>query len=700
MDSDRDLAADQHAGSGDDGGRDEPFGEPGGLLDILGLAAVALDSGGRVALWSPQAQELFGYTADEALGRPAADLLADGQRLDVLVGLFAHVMSSGEPWAAVFPVPGRGGDLRLAEFRTMRLEDRLGRPYALGLAANRATVRRLERDLALSLRLVEQSPVGLAIMDAALRFVLVNPALARINGLPSAAHLGRTLGEVLPFLDVQGLESALGEVLATGAPALDLVTAGCTPADPQREHVWQVSMCRLEDSAHRVIGVASSVEDVTERHRAEEQAAQARRRLAVVMHASDRIGTTLDLTRTAQELARAMVPEFADLAAVDVLDAGADAAVPPQVVAGHPAVFRALALVTGYPTPLADAADPVGQPARCDATRLVTRCVSTGWPVLVAHVTDDDLSSIARDAPAARLLREGGVHSYMAVPLRARGHVIGALDLIRSRNPASFDSDDVHLASELASRAAIAIDNAGWYECQRHTALALQRHLLPDAPATAPGLRLAHRYQPASDTSEVGGDWFDVISLTGRRTALVIGDVMGHGIQAAATMGQLRTATRTLAGLDLEPAAVLAHLDRITAEAGESIATCLYAVYDPHEQGITVAGAGHLPPVLIRGGRAAELLDLPTGAPLGVGGVRFESSWADLRPGDELLLYTDGLVEARDRDIGTGLRSLTDLLSRPRRDLDETCELLLAAMRHRDDPDDVALLIARALAAR
>ncbi|MEU6869009.1 PP2C family protein-serine/threonine phosphatase, partial [Streptomyces sp. NPDC046876] len=218
---------------------------------------------------------------------------------------------------------------------------------------------------------------------------------------------------------------------------------------------------------------------------------------------------------------------------------------------------------------------------------------------------------------------------------------------------------------------------------------------LPHHPTPTPGLEIAYRYQPATTAGEVGGDWFDVIPLPEDKTALVVGDVMGSGINAAATMGQLRTAARTLAELDLDPAAVLTRLDHTTTGLGHTMATCVIAVYDPHHGRCRIATAGHLPPVRTRPGREPELLDLPTGAPLGVGGVPFEATALDLEVGDQLVLYTDGLVETRDQDIDIRLQALTALLDDPRRALEETCDLLLGRLRQPDDRDDVALLIAR-----
>ncbi|MCX4807785.1 SpoIIE family protein phosphatase [Streptomyces sp. NBC_01214] len=480
--------------------------EPGGLLDVLSVAAVVLDTDGRITLWSPQAQELFGWSAEEALGNYAAKLLVAEEYVDRVLELFGKVMAGGGAWAGVFPVRRKDGSARLVEFRNMRLQDEHGGVYALGIACDEAVLRGVERDLALAVPLVAQSPLGLAVLDTDLRYVLVNPA-----------------------------------------------------------------------------------------------------------------------------------------------------------------------------------------------ERLVTRCVSTGRPVLVSQVTGADLAHIARDAAAADLLAHEGAHSYLAVPLTARGQVLGALGLLRTRNPLPFDHDGVTLAGELATRAAIAIDNARWYQHATDTALTLQRHLLPQPPPRSAGLQIAYRYQPAAAASGIGGDWFDAIPQPRDKTALVVGDVMGHGVHAAATMGQLRTATRTLADLGLGPARVLRHLDHITAELDGTIATCVYATWDPHRSRCRVALAGHPPPVVIRSGQAPRLLALPAGVPLGTGGLGrtdFENTVLDLLPGDRLVLYTDGLVETRDDDLDDRLDLLLRLLAEPGLPPEATCDRLLAALRHHDAADDVALVIA------
>ncbi|MFF0536183.1 SpoIIE family protein phosphatase [Streptomyces coelicoflavus] len=685
------------AGSAGFGGEPSPRGpvRPSGLLDLLNVASIVLDTEGRIVLWSPQAEELFGYSAPEALGQYAARIMVHEGHLDLVVKLFGEVMKTGRSWAGAFPVRHKDGSTRLVEFRNMRLLDDRGDVYALGLAADQSMVRRLERDVALSTRVIMQSPIGLAVLDTELRYVSVNPALEQLNGIPAEEHIGRTIRELLPQVDAGPLEAAAREVLETGRPVVDRPATGRTPADPDEEHAWSVSLYRLEDALGAVLGVAVSVVDVTEQYRTAAEAEGARRRLAAVADASARIGTTLRLDRTAYELADVAVPGLADIAAVDLLDA---------VVAGRrstlgpaePAVIRALAVRAEDAGDALRAADRPGEVARYGPDRLVTECVRTGRPVMVARVAREDLGRIARSPEAADLLGRAGVHSYLAVPLIARGEVLGALDLKRIANPLPFGEDDLLLARELAARAALQIDNARWYQNARDTALTLQRSLLPSHPPVTGGLEVASRYQPAGGTSEVGGDWFDVIELAGGRTALVVGDVMGSGIAAAASMGRLRTATNTLAALELDPALLLGHLERTTAGLDQAIATCLYAVHDPHRRQCRIANAGHLPPVRLRAGRPPELLDLPTGVPLGVGGVAFSTTTVDLEPGDRLVFYTDGLVETRRQPLDERLDALLALLEGPDRPLEEVCDLLLRTLHEPENSDDVALLIARA----
>jgi serine phosphatase RsbU (regulator of sigma subunit)/anti-sigma regulatory factor (Ser/Thr protein kinase) len=289
---------------------------------------------------------------------------------------------------------------------------------------------------------------------------------------------------------------------------------------------------------------------------------------------------------------------------------------------------------------------------------------------------------------------------------------------LRHRTPESFGEDDLLLAEEIVARAAVSVDNARRYTRERRTALALQRSLLPERPPALTAVDVAYRYLPAGSGADIGGDWLDVIQLSGARVALVVGDVVGHGIQASATMGRLRTAVRTLADVDLAPDELLTQLDdlvirldreegpeargRAEETSGEVGATCLYAVYDPASRRCTLARAGHPPPALVTADGTVRFLDLPAGPPLGLGGLPYESAEVELGEGSLLALYTDGLVEAADRDIGVGLGLLRRALSSPADTLEETCDLVLRTVLSGRPADDIVLLLARtsALGAR
>ncbi|MEU1320504.1 SpoIIE family protein phosphatase [Streptomyces tibetensis] len=672
----------------------DPASDPSGLMDLLGVAAVLVEADGRIDMWSPQAEELFGYTGDEAVGQYAAALLLHPEHREAGMGLFDEVMATGRGWAGPFPVRLKDGSRRTVEFRNMRLTDNLGDHYALGLATDRATVRQVERNVALSSQLVTQAPIGLSVLDPELRYVAVNGALASMHGVPEADHVGRHFREILPGAPFMTAENQMREVLATGLPMVDEQVVGRTRADPDHDHAWAVSLYRLEDQNGHVLGIANVVVDVTDRYEAARQADRAQQRLRLMADGSARIGTTLEVERTAQELADVLVPDLADMIAVDILDSVLRTGRPDR--GDGPALFRALAVKTAYPTGASEAIIQPGHLTTYHADHPAAHCLRTRKPLLITHLDSGELSRIAADDAAARLLAEAGVHTDMAVPLIARGQIIGVMSLARARNPQPFDEDDLTLACELASSAALSIDNAVLHQHIRSAAETLQRSLLPRPSPRRPGLQIAARYRPAQAFSEVGGDWYDIIPLSGDRTALAVGDVMGSGIPAATAMGRLRTATSTLADLDLAPSRILTHLDKITQGLDPYIATCVYAVHDPHAGRLQVACAGHLPPVLVRAGRPPELLDLPTGTPLGVGSGPFETSVVAMNPGDQLVLYTDGLVETRDDPIDKRLDELLRLLSPPCRSAEETCDRLLRELRNPADHDDVALLIAHA----
>ncbi|MGW5334586.1 SpoIIE family protein phosphatase [Streptomyces bauhiniae] len=664
---------------------------PGGPLDLLHASALVTDAGGRIVLWSPEAEQLFGYDATEALGRSMAELLARPEDAQRIRELFRQAQV-GTSFAGVFLARSKDGSTRSVEYRKGRLHDPDGNVLGLTLAADVDTVRRVESDLALSELLINQSPVGLAVFDTDLRWMRINNALTTANGVTEAEVVGRRLEDTLPGVDTQAIESAMRRVLRTGEPILDQRTIGRVPADPDHEHAWSESYYRIEDRRGKVLGVAVSVVDVTTRHLAVAEIEAAHRHLATLSEASADIGSTLDLRQTARELAEAVVPRFADLAAVDLLESVATGR---RTAPGDQARFVTVAAAP------ADPDDGMGGAALWEdldteePAPMMRRSVREGTPVMIPRVDSAALRRISGDEGAVAALRKAGVRSYLVAPLVARGTVLGVLSLYRTGNARPFDSRDLQMVCEIVGRAAVSVDNALLYGRERDTALTLQRSLLPQTPPDQPeGLEIAVGYRPAGSGTEVGGDWYDVLPLSDGKVGLVVGDVMGSGVRAAAIMGQLRTTTRALARLDLPPAELLGHLDETAATLSESFATCVYAVCDPRRGTCTFSSAGHLPPVLVHPDHEATLLTVPTAAPLGVGGVPFGTLEVKLPEGSLLALYTDGLVETRYDAIDVGLHTLCRTLQNATGSLQQTCDSLLDTVDH-TSADDVALLLAR-----
>ncbi|MGW1199730.1 SpoIIE family protein phosphatase [Streptomyces sp. NPDC002536] len=428
-------------------------------------------------------------------------------------------------------------------------------------------------------------------------------------------------------------------------------------------------------------------------------AVAARRRLELLSEASTRIGTTLDVTRTAQELAEMAVPRLADYVTIDLPEAvlrGDEPADPTKDL--HRTVVHGIRDDCPF--------YPVGEQVHLRPTTPQLRCLAGGRTVLEPDLRTA-LGWISQNRVNAQRILAHNVHSLIAVPLLARGNVLGIASFYRSRDPSPFGDDDRSLAQELATRAAICIDNARRYTREHSMVLALQRSLLPQGFPEQNAVEIAHRYMPAE--SGVGGDWFDVIPLSGTRVALVVGDVVGHGLHAAATMGRLRTAARNFAELDLPPDEVLTHLDNLVGrldreECGDDPfagitgiigATCLYVIYDPTTQLCTMARAGHCPPALVRPDGTAVFPDLPAGPPLGLGGLPFETAEFHLPEGSQLVLYTDGLIEDRGRDFDMAMEELRQALAHPNRPPDETCQAVVESVMPEHPGDDIALLVAR-----
>ncbi|MFD6878591.1 MULTISPECIES: SpoIIE family protein phosphatase [unclassified Streptomyces] len=659
-------------------------------------ASVVLDDRGMVVGWSERAQEHLGHLPGEVLGRMAFEVLFDSRdREAVREAAAACVRDRG--WSGVLPVLHRSGRRVELGFRA-RAVIRAGsaREWFLVLAPAEEVLR-WETDRSVLDGLFRRSPIGLSVHAPDLSVLRINRALARFTQLSAAEIRGRRIGDFLIGPDVETIETRLRRVLDTGAPLIFTEQPCHLRSDPDHERVVSVSAFRMQDPSGGILGVTQLVEDVTDRYRA-------RRRLALLNRASARIGTTLDLGRTTRELADVAVPDLADAVSVDLLESVArgeenaeEASGSVRRMAVHSVVGEALRVMYS-----------AGEVFHFDPRTPQARCLAEQQPIL-EPVLRSSPDWYFQDPERARRALGLHAHSLIVVPLTARGVLLGLLSLWRAERPEPFEEDDVTLAEEFAARAALCIDNARRYTQQHQAALTLQRSLLPQELPEYSAVEVAHLYLPADPATGVGGDWFDVIPLSGARVALVVGDVVGHGLHAAATMGRLRTAVHTLAGLDYAPDEVLSHLDdlvnRLAAEQepadgrgqGRQIvgATCLYAVYDPVSRRCTLARAGHLPPAVVTPDGTVSLPDLPEGPPLGLGGLPFESAELELDEGSLLALYTNGLVEARGLDLDEGLGRLRGALSRPARSLEETCAAVRNALLPDHPPDDVALLLAR-----
>ena len=468
------------------------------------------------------------------------------------------------------------------------------------------------------------------------------------------------------------------------------------PFDDQDITLGEELIARAATAFDNALLFQSERETALARQETLRQANAAQGRLALLNDASVRIGTTLDLQRTAEELIEVVLPRFADFATVDLLGSvmrGDEPGLPPP---GEPVVVQAVAVAESFPSGLTEVADAVGKTSTRDASKGYARSLRTGRPMVIPIVDEESLAALASSPERVAGGLAAGIHSYLMVPLLARGVVLGGAEFIRMQDREPFGRADVALAEELAARAALCMDNARLYRRERRTALTLQRSLLPQNVHHTIGMEIAHRYLPSSRVSEVGGDWFDVVPLSCGRVALLVGDVMGHGIRAAATMGQLRTVARTLATLDMEPEQVLTRLDATAASSGEDqFATCVCAVYDPVERSGAIASAGHLPPVVVAPDGTTTVLHVPPGPPLGVGGVPFESVEFVLPEHSVMALYTDGLVERRGRDLDEGIGLLRQALTQRDRPLEEACDAVLAALVPGGAEDDVALIMAK-----
>ncbi|MFG2127847.1 SpoIIE family protein phosphatase [Streptomyces sp. NPDC048751] len=683
---------------------------PGSIYDYIKVASFSIGADGLVDQWSLRAEQLFGIAAERAVGMDPIEAFIDPDLRERGQRKMAEILD-GREWTGVVPfrmpdrADGERGEEGLAEVYVMPTRTQDGEKAAVCIVVDVRTLRSIETDLAASQAIFGQCPFGFLLIDTDLRVRRANNRFASLFGGSPDQHRGRGVHDYLARPEADRVSATLRRVLESGDSITDMHITGFLPGSDERRH-WSINLYRVHSGSGRPIGIAWLGIDITARRAAAREAAAARRNLALLNDAGARIGNSLDLETTARELLDVVVPGFCDLATVDLYQG----------------------LLAGDETPpgLADGSAELRRVAFASAVSDAP-FVGGGAPVAVGAVHHYPFNSPCADAlRTARTqvvpAEEGGiVQSTLAVPMVAHDTVVGLAQFARTKGSEPFGDRDRDLAVELAARAAVCIDNARLYRREHERALILQRSLLPPGDPVASGLDIACRYLPGQAftgrPSEVGGDWFDVIELPGHRTALVVGDVMGRGLRAAVAMGELRTAVRTLALLDLEPAEVLSALDEIARGLGTPggvqqatraarrpreadlsevyLATCVYAVYDSVTRRCTFANAGHLPPVLVEPGEPALMLDVPPGMPLGVGGEPFEEVEVELPEGALLALYTDGLVESRDHPLDEGLQAFVGALTDPSSPLEDVCDHVLNTLDSHHGEDDIALLMAR-----
>ncbi|WP_329103688.1 SpoIIE family protein phosphatase [Streptomyces sp. NBC_01439] len=567
---------------------------------------------------------------------------------------------------------------------------------AAALAGDPSDVNRLVREYRLLRQVLDGARAGIALLDTDLRYLYVSPHMAVMNGLPAEALLGRTLNEVLP--DVERPDEVLHEVLRDGRPR-ELVLEGRTLADsPYESRVWRGTYHRLEEDG-RVLGLAGIGLEVSAPRERQRELSRTNRRLLLLDTAAVRVGTTLDVDTTCRELTEFLVPGLADAASVELIPReGPGGGLP----AGGALRLRRVAVASVRElSPRVRVLGAAGEHVDYQPGSAVRQCLESGEPWRGNFSSDEAFSRAAPSADRVSAYREAGIHSGVVVPLIAQDRPIGTLTLVRAGDSPAFGLEDVVVARTLAERAAASLAKAERFAREQGMALELQQALLSEPTFPHDDLEVASRYLPSGTGVLVGGDWFDCLALPGGRTLLVMGDVMGHGVEAAVAMSHYRSLIRALAASGNPPADILREADQVVFAGGlDRVATCLLVLVDRAAGTCVHASAGHLPAMVIGRGQGPFLAPVPVGPPLGTGYGRYEDASFELKPGCVLMLFTDGLVERRGEDIEASLQRLTGIPLPVDGALNEVIDTVLAALRVTDAEDDVTVLAARTAARR
>ncbi|MEV7891553.1 SpoIIE family protein phosphatase [Streptomyces sp. NPDC002817] len=642
------------------------------------MAIALIDPAGRISMWTSEMQALTGHSPCEIVGRDLS-VLADRPVGHGRV-LVAELVRAGGA-VRVDWVRCSDGTCRSVRWRAMPV------PFAAGTGLVAVASHGAQElhwcEAAAADLLLHSSPVGLAVLDRDLRYRFINNALARLSGLPVAAHLGRRILDVLDLPDPQAYEDMLRRVTDGGETINNLHVAAIRPDGTPYAAVGTLFPLRNADG--HIVGQAGVVHDLGGTRAELLDTARSQRRLELLSRISASLSHGLDVASVASKLSAACSPAFARTVTVDLLDS----AVQHTPHAPMRAAVQQHAAVSPVPAPpqvhpLSASAD--NGPTRTERELPQTRAASV--PVSECIRSADVISFHVDEA-------QEPPHCAVALPLLAAGHVLGAITFT---NPTSFDADDMLTMRDITARTAMAIDNALLYRREKLATLALQRHLLPARLPDIPWARTAHRYLPAQNGTLAGGDWYDLVQLPGARIGITVGDVMGHGLGAAAAMGRYRSSARALLGVGLEPGQLLTRLDGLGDETDNDLpATCVCAVYDAATGDLRLALAGHPPPLLIRPNGSADVLTADPGPPMGMG---LEHTYDDTHhavpPGSLLVLYTDGMIEDRHThlDLDQGIAMLRRAVHHTEMPLDDVCDALMA-VRPANSTDDATLFVTR-----
>ncbi|MFI1396383.1 SpoIIE family protein phosphatase [Streptomyces sp. NPDC020681] len=634
---------------------------------------LVVDTSGVVLEWSRAARALFGLSASEVVGRPVASLTtAAGVPADGIAATpLDRAMAEG---LLLRPVSREDGSGAWAVYRAA--------PDESADAINKALLKAL----------FSLSPIGMQVLDHDLRILRVNSAAGGMSGATYEGLIGRRLREAIQLTAPDATEAMVRDVLATSEPAIDRIVGAHPPSDPDREHLYSVSVLPLHDTDGRVLAAASAVVDVTERE-------QALARTRILTAVREEVGHTLEMDTTCAELVHVLVPAFADDAEVDLLDPVIRGAEPPSAPVAPDVPLRRMAFASADRSRVSFAA--ATGPFRFPAAWM--QSLNDLRPHLVAHSPDEP------SHPGSSPGRAPGTHSAIVAPLTLRGRVLGTMSLYRSPGRAVFEQEDLDLALDLAAWIALHIDNARRYTREHTIALTLHRHLLPQLPLARTGMDTSHFHPPMG----ASGGWFDVIPLSGARVALTVGRVSGGDIHATTAMGQVRTAIHTLSSLDLECGELMARLnDTVTLLAAERAAPdagdplprkgltvgCAYGIYDPLTLNCTISTAGHPPPVLAHPDGTTEIPDLPQAPPLGADsdGAVFAATRLDLDEGSVIGLYTDVFLPADDTEAAACRDELRQILADTGRSLDAMRDEAVRTAAPEEPDVDAILLLVRA----